>query len=64
MKQFSKEPLDKKKLEEIIKDFESLKGSVKNIKRPTKEERDKWAKEFFNSKERSKILRKYGFNKV
>ena len=63
-KQLIKEETEKRRLEEILREFEALKGSVKNIKRPTKEERDKWAREFLNSKDRSEILRKYGFDKV
>ena len=62
-KQLSREELEKKKLGEILKEFEALKGSMKNIKRPTKEEREKWALEFIEKKRKGlNLLRKYGLD--
>ena len=58
----------RKKVEEFqtmmaVRRLEKLKGSVKGIKRMTKEERDKLFEEYVK-KNPSEIFRKYNLNKV
>ena len=52
--------------EGAIKRLKALQGSVKNIKRMTKEERDATMKEFLgmSRKERLQLLREYGLDKA
>ena len=51
------------KLEKALRSLEEMRGSVKNVRRLTRAERDKAFKEYLK-KDPSEILRKYGLDKV
>ena len=53
----------KEKLERDLAELRSMMGTLKNVKRPTREQRDQWAREFIEKKRKGlNLLRKYGLD--